>query len=258
MIPPWRPLHLDFGEIDIYLFDQLLRGRIARGMRILDAGCGAGRNLLYLLKSGCVVYGADSDPSKIDEVRKLAAELAPHLPQENFRVEPVEAMTFPDACSDFVISSAVLHFARDEIHFRAMLQGSWRVLKPRGIFFCRLASSIGIEGRVRRADGRRFLLPDGTERFLVDEAMLLELTDRLGGELADPLKTTIVQNQRCMTTWVVRKMPVGPDGLYNADGGTKSGMYSGRPDSLRTCGAGKALQTSKPPRPRRFSKGRRA
>ncbi len=33
----------EFGAIDIYLFDQLLRGRIRPGMRIFDAGCGYGR-----------------------------------------------------------------------------------------------------------------------------------------------------------------------------------------------------------------------
>jgi hypothetical protein len=39
----------------------------------------------------------------------------------------------------------------------------------------------------------------------VDEPLLLALTAELGGQLMDPLKTTVVQNQRCMTTWVVRK-----------------------------------------------------
>jgi len=104
-----------------------------------------------------------------------------------------------------VLSSAVLHFARGDDQFDAMLRGTWRVLKPGGLLFCRLASSIGMEQQVRRMDGRRFLLPDGSERYLVDEALLVELTEELGGRLLDPLKTTVVQNQRCMTTWVVRK-----------------------------------------------------
>jgi len=104
-----------------------------------------------------------------------------------------------------VISSAVLHFARDDEQFRAMLRGTWRVLKPGGLFFCRLASSIGIENQVKRVSGRRFLLPDGSERYLVDEALLVALTKELGGHLEDPIKTTVVQNQRSMTTWVVRK-----------------------------------------------------
>ena len=85
-----------------------------------------------------------------------------------------------------------------------MLLGSWRVLKPGGLFFCRLASSIGIEDQVERIEGRRYKLPDGSIRYLVDEGMLHSFTER-PGELVDPLKTTVVQNQRSMTTWVVRK-----------------------------------------------------
>lgn len=198
-------LKTQFGPIDIYLFDQLLRGRLMPGSRVLDAGCGNGRNLVYLLQSGYEVFGVDGDPEAIKTVRHLAKTLAPQLPPENFRVEPIEAMSFPDAFADAVLSSAVLHFARDDAHFRSMLEGTWRVTKPGGVFFCRLASSIGMENMVRQVAGRRHLLPDGSERYLVDEPLLMDLTARLGGTLLDPLKTTIVQNQRCMTTWVMRK-----------------------------------------------------
>ena len=198
-------LEQQFGQIDIYLFDQLLRGRIRPGMRVLDAACGGGRNLVYLLQAGFEVCATDADARAVDAVRRLAAQLAPGLPGENFRVEPVERMTFPDAFADVVLSSAVLHFARDDAHFDAMVREMWRVLKPAGMLFCRLASSIGMEDRVTPIGGRRFGLPDGSERYLVDEAMLMGLTARLGGRMLDPLKTTIVQNQRCMTTWVVGK-----------------------------------------------------
>ena len=194
-----------FGQIDIYLFDQLLKGRISPGMRILDTGCGSGRNLVYLLREGYEVYAADSDAGAVDSVRSLARMLAPALPESNFRVEAVEGMSFDDACADVVISNTVLHFARDDVHFESMLRGSWRVLKPGGLFFCRLGSSIGMESQVQRIQGRRHRSPDGSERYLVDEALLASIADRLGGELADPLKTTVVQNQRSMTTWVLRK-----------------------------------------------------
>jgi tellurite methyltransferase len=194
-----------FGAIDIYLFDQLLRGRITAGMRVLDAGCGSGRNLVYLLRQGFEVFGADSDPQALKATRQLALSVAPKLPADNFRLEAVEAMSFPDGFAEVVISSAILHFAQSDDQFHAMLQGSWRVLKPGGLLFCRLASSIGIENQIQRIVGRRFQLPDGSERYLVDEALLLKLTEQLGGQLADPLKTTVVQNQRSMTTWIVRK-----------------------------------------------------
>ncbi len=194
-----------FGPIDIYLFDQILRGRIGPGMTVLDAGCGGGRNLVFLLREGYDVFALDPNPEAIRAVRSLAGELAPRLPAANFRAEAAESSSFPEHAADVVLSSAVLHFARDESDFRAMLQGSWRLLKPGGLFFCRLASSIGMEDRVTPLGGRRFRLPDGSERFLVDEKFLLELTAELGGRLLDPLKTTVVQDQRCMTTWVLRK-----------------------------------------------------
>ena len=198
-------LQTQFGQIDIYLFDQLLRGRIPPGARICDAGCGSGRNLVYLLRAGYDVRAVDADPAAIHTVRSMAAALAPALPADNFRVEPVEGMSFDDRSVDVVISSAVLHFARDDDHFEAMLRQCWRILASSGLFFCRLASSIGIESRVRPAGSGRFLLPDGSERYLVTEARLVALTSQLGGELLDPLKTTVVQNQRSMTTWVMRK-----------------------------------------------------
>jgi tellurite methyltransferase len=194
-----------FGGIDIYLFDQLLKGRVSPGFRIFDAGFGSGRNLVHFLREGHEVFGVDQDPASMEHVRRLAAKLAPNLSPDNFRAEPIESMSFPDAIADLVISSAVLHFAQDDDQFRAMLHGSWRVLKPGGLFFCRLASSIGLERQIRRLAGRRFLLPDGSERYLVDEALLIDAANELGGRLLDPLKTTVVQNERSMTTWVVRK-----------------------------------------------------
>jgi tellurite methyltransferase len=201
-------LQEQFGQIDIYLFDQLLKGRISPGMRILDAGCGSGRNLVYLLREGYEVYAADSDAQSVETVRSLARKFAPGLPASNFRVEAVEHMSFDDACADVVISNTVLHLASDDAQFEAMLLGSWRVLKPGGLFFCRVASLIGMESQFKRIQGRRFLAPDGAERYLVDAALLASLTERLGGELVEPLKTTVVQNQRAMTTWVVRKKPL--------------------------------------------------
>src|SRR4051812_15338369 len=146
-------------------------------MTVFDAGCGAGRNIVYLLRNGYPVYGVDEDPKAIDAVRRLAGELAPRLAADNFRIEPIEAMTFPNAGADVVISNAVLHFARDEAHFWAMVRAMWRVLRPGGMLFCRLGSTIGMEGRFRHIEGRRYKVPDGTERFLVDEQMLMDATE---------------------------------------------------------------------------------
>lgn len=194
-----------FGEIDIYLFDQILKNRFSEEMKILDAGCGFGRNLVYFLRENFEVFGIDQNAEAIEYVRNLAKMLAPQNRTENFRASSVEAMPFADALFDWVLSSAVLHFAENRAHFDRMLDEMWRVLKPSGTIFARLASNIGIENKVEKVSEDRYLLPDGSERFLVDEKLLIEATERRGGILLEPIKTTNVQNLRCMTTWIVRK-----------------------------------------------------
>src|SRR6478752_2327951 len=193
-----------FGDIDIYLFDQLLRGRFDGRRRILDAGCGGGRNLRYLAACGFEVYGIDEDPAAIAASRKVAAAVAPDLPYDNIRQGALHVLPWPDGRMDAVVCSAVLHFARDRVHFDRMLDEMWRVLARGGIFFARLASSIGLEAVLPETSGR-VRLPDGSDRFVVDERLLLDAAYERGATLLDPIKTTNVQNQRCMTTWVVQK-----------------------------------------------------
>lgn len=200
-----QDLQEQFGSIDIYLFDQLLKGRLTPDMCVLDAGCGGGRNLIYFFRGGFDVCGVDQSSEAIAQIRSLVTQLAAHLSADNFRVAAIEQMPFDDDSFDVVISSAVLHFARDEAHWRAMVQEMWRVLKPGGIFFARLASTIGMENKIEQIEERRYHLPDGSDRFLVDEQMLLTTTTTLGGEWIEPLKTVVVQNLRSMSNWCLRK-----------------------------------------------------
>ncbi len=192
-----------FGQIDIYVFDQILRGNIGAGMRVLDAGCGYGRNLVHLLREGCEVFALDEDADGIRHVRLLSESLQTGLPADNFQVGAIEQMPFPDDFADVVICSSVLHFARDSEHFRMMLTELWRVVRPGGMLFCRLGSRIGMDFEPVRDNV--FRIGDGSEWFLVDQPMLLALTEEMNAILVDPLKTTIVQDYRCMTTWVLRK-----------------------------------------------------
>lgn len=194
-----------FGNIDIYLFDQIQKGRFSREMKILDAGAGGGRNLIYFLRSGFEVFAVDKNSEAVEQLKYLSKILAPNLPTENFQVSSVERMPFSDDYFDWIISSAVLHFAENEEHFDKMLAEMWRVLKPNGTLFARLASSIGIENLIIPTGNGKYLLPDGSERFLVDENFLLKMIKNLSAGLLEPLKTTNVQNLRCMTTLVLSK-----------------------------------------------------
>jgi SAM-dependent methyltransferase len=204
-VAPSAELRAQFGDIDIYLFDQLLRGRFDARRRVLDAGCGAGRNLPYFLARGFDVHAIDADSEAVAATRALVAALAPSLPADRVVQGSLELLPWADAAMEAVVCSAVLHFARDRDHFDGMLGEMWRVLAPGGLFFARLASSIGIESQIEAPAGR-VRLPDGSMRFVVNERMLVDAAARLGGTLIDPIKTTNVQNQRAMTTWVLEKI----------------------------------------------------
>jgi SAM-dependent methyltransferase len=182
----------------------LLRGRFDRRRRVLDAGCGGGRNLPFFLQHGFEVWIADADSAAVDAVQRLAAALNTTIPSDHAHRGSLDSLPWGDASVDAVICSAVLHFARDEHDFAAMLDELWRVLAPGGLLFARLATSIGLERQLAAITGR-VRLPDGSERFVVDERTLLAWTDSHRATLLDPIKTTNVQHLRCMTTWVLEK-----------------------------------------------------
>lgn len=193
------------GNIDIYWLDQILKGRLQPDMRILDAGCGSGRNIEYLLRVGFEVVGIDQSQEAIEYLHNKLSEVLPQVPLSQFEVGEVSQMPYKDHSFDWVVSSAVLHFAQNHAHFEAMVNEMIRVLKPGGILFARLASDIGISHLVQPLENGWYHLPDGSNRFLATELQLVELTQKLGANLVEPIKTTNVQNLRAMTTWVTQK-----------------------------------------------------
>jgi len=195
-----------FGNIDIYLFDQLLKGTYDNCKKVIDIGCGGGRNIVYFLQNGFEVFGIDPQPEAVEQVRSLSMQLAASNNPDNFKVGLAEDIPFEDNFFDLAICSAVLHFAKDDHHFGSMILGIWQKLQPGGFLFARLASDIGIESHVVSLGNGRFHLPDGSDRYLVNKKILTEYTSKLHGRFYEPIKTTNVQNRRCMTTWCIQKL----------------------------------------------------
>lgn len=196
-----------FGNVDIYLLDQILKNRFQLGMKVLDAGCGEGRNLIYFLRAGFTVFGIDNNQAAIDALQFIAASTRPDLSRDHFQVANAEQIPHPDHMFDLIISSAVLHFAKDEKHFLTMFNELIRCLKPGGMLFIRMASNIGIEELVVKCGSSRYLLPDGTERFLLTRSLIGNLNKHFPLKYLEPLKTVNVDDRRCMSTLVVSIAP---------------------------------------------------
>lgn len=198
------------GRTDVYVLDQWMRGRLRPPLRLIDVGCGDGRNLEPFLRAseegGIEIHGIDASAEAISKARDRAAAVAPNTPPSNFRVSCAEDLDpLHDGGFDAVLSIALLHFARDRAHFDAMLRGAWSVVRPGGMMFARLATLPAADAGFVPLGRGRYRLPDGSERFLLTESDLVAATESLGATLLDPLKTVHVHGQRAMTTWVLER-----------------------------------------------------
>ena len=201
-----KSLNRHLGNIDIYLLDQILKGRFSKEMKILDAGCGEGRNCVYFLNEGYQIFGVDSNPIAIQMARIYAQTIQQDYDIFRFQTSVVENMPFHQGAFDAVISSAVLHFAQNETIFLKMVEDMMRVLKPGGIFFLRMTTSEGgmVEKSPDLGDGV-YLLPDGSERFLLTDDLEKEIVSKYELKYLEPAKSVLVHGQRSMGVFVWEK-----------------------------------------------------
>jgi SAM-dependent methyltransferase len=188
------------GSTDIYLVDQIMKGRYKTNDIILDAGCGYGRNLHWFLRNNIVIYGVDQDVNAIHDLQRRHPTIA-----ERFRQSAVEKLPFENDQFEHIISSAVLHFAKDTAHFQQMIAEMVRILKPLGSLFIRMTSDIGIEDKVQLVGDGVYDIPDGSRRFLLTRAGLADVMRKHGLVFLEPLKTVNVNDVRCMSTVVLRR-----------------------------------------------------
>ena len=192
-----------FGNLDLYLLDQILKKRFHPGMKVLDAGCGEGRNLMYFLNAGYNVFGIDNDPAAIEAVRFIAASIRPDLDRRNFQVGDLADLPCPDRSFDLIISCGVLHDAENERHFYAMFDELVRCITPGGLLFVSMASNIGNEKLTTVLGSGKYLLPDGGEYFLLTRELLDKLTQRYALNCIEPVKTVNIENSRGLSILVV-------------------------------------------------------
>ena len=194
------------GNIDIYLLDQILKGRFTKEMKILDAGCGEGRNTIYFLHEGYQIFGVDYNPIAIQMARIYAQTIQKDYDIYRFQTSMVDDMPFHKGAFDAIISSAVLHFAKDEAHFLRMVAEMMKVLKPGGIFFLRMCTGFaGILELGKSLGNGQWDLPDGSTRFILTEELLTTIMEKHDFvHLEDP-KTVLVHGKRTMGTFVFRK-----------------------------------------------------
>lgn len=97
------------------------------GLRALDAGCGPGLYVEWLLDHGAQVVGVDASPDMLAYARQRVQDRA-----EFHRHDLDQPLDFlPDASFDLVLSALVMHYLKD---WDAAFTEFARVLKPGGLF----------------------------------------------------------------------------------------------------------------------------
>ena len=201
----FRELNAQLGNIDIYLLDQILKGRFEGKSKVLDVGCGEGRNLIYFAREGFDVYGFDQNPSALQMLRYLLKGVRPDFDERKLIEGNAQSLPLPEGYFDIVIISAVLHFSGTVEAFHKQIAELFRVLASEGILFIRMTSDIGLPDATEDLGNGRYLIPDGSARFLLTRSLIEEIVEKFSWQLIEPVKTTVVDDVRCMTTLVFRK-----------------------------------------------------
>jgi len=140
---------VDFGR---FVRDAVAAAGLKPGARILDIGCGSGRDAALLLSLGCDVSGIDGSEGMIGEAERIHPELAGKL----FRVVLPGRFPFPDHAFDAAFSWATLMHL--EIADIGRVFGEInRILKPGGAFAYSVSTARpGLDARGEDERGRHF------------------------------------------------------------------------------------------------------
>ncbi|BDD06399.1 class I SAM-dependent methyltransferase [Aureibacter tunicatorum] len=191
----YHQINRSLGNMDLYLMDQLLKGRFEKEHRILDVGCGEGRNLYYFIQQGYEIYGIDQDRQAIKFLKMLSKTLNSDLDADCFIHGDASDMPYPPRAFDVVICNAVLHFAKDLENFMQMISELERVVKLEGSVFIRMAFDL---------DG----MPELNEEFpfRLNRTLLEKVKKKFDFEEIEPFKTVLIPEMRSMATIILKKM----------------------------------------------------
>lgn len=174
-----------FGNIDLFLLDQLLKGNFNNRKILLDAGCGEGRNLKYFITRGLEVYGIDTSPAAIRMAGLIYRKGA------IFKEAGIEDQPFSENFFEAILCINVLHHCRNEEQFIKMWDTLINMLKPGGILFIRT---------LIKAEK-----PTEEDLFLLSEQLLEKLISKCRLRWIEPLKKEVMNDGKALGVLVLTK-----------------------------------------------------
>ena len=173
--------------------DLILKGNVNPSSRVLDIGCGEGRNGIYFIQNGYEYHGWDTDESKISLLEYLSKSIIGA--KVTFEIQDFRRASSNETY-DLIICSRVLHFAESEEDFYEMWKKLTSLLSSGGIIYLSMDSvietSIG-----KRLESGKVEFPDGKIRFTLTKELYVEI--KKGFEEIEPLRTLVHHKERAQS-----------------------------------------------------------
>jgi 2-polyprenyl-3-methyl-5-hydroxy-6-metoxy-1,4-benzoquinol methylase len=194
-----KMLNSALGNADLILVDQILKNRFHKQMRILDAGCGEGRNMVYFIKNDFRIYGIDANADAVKLAKLYCRSLSNTFEVENIQNFTIEQNPFPDHFFDAIICLNVLHSAKNQNDFFLWFEQLIRMLHSGGFLLLSLQSQIGVSQNHQQDD------PDDRNNmrnenfYLLTENVLQEILKLDYLKTIENTKTILIDNKKSHT-----------------------------------------------------------
>ncbi|MFJ1461669.1 class I SAM-dependent methyltransferase [Nocardia sp. N2S4-5] len=168
----------EFAELAPPDYWRVELAALPEGSRVLDLGCGAGRNTVVAAGLPLVVHACDVSAGMLTAARRAVAERAPGR-VVRFEQASFDALPYDDLSFDAVLASGVLHNAPDPAVLRAAIGEIARVLTPGGKLLLNVFTDAIHPRGWHRVPGEPVYLDGGgaAMTLLAPERFLRELND---------------------------------------------------------------------------------
>ncbi len=185
--------------MDLFLMDLILKGNLDPKSKVLDVGCGEGRNGVFFIQNGFEYHGWDTDESKLRLIEYISKNLKKSSTQ--FELIDLRESTLRDQF-DLIICSRVLHFARSKDDFDEMWNKLVHLLRSGGILYLSMDSVVDVAIGKELEDGL-VEFPDQKIRF----ALTCELYEDIkkGFDEIEPLRTLVHHGSRAQSFMCLKK-----------------------------------------------------
>lgn len=204
----WNRIHRETPvperpEADVVAFAECMQQRLPPGSCLLDVGCGRGRHVVYLSRSGFTVYGCDLSPVALETAAARAHQAGVAA---GLQVSDLTRLPYADNLFAAALCVHVLPYQR-KADIDKSVHELWRVVRPGGwLYFDLLACEDAEYGCGQKLEEHTFLDSDDVPVHFSSRQEVDELLNGFSWERMTrlELKSSSARIRVGWTVWAVK------------------------------------------------------